>query len=346
MVGIAGGMDVGRLIPQDGERALFNVHGKFQASQYPLSAPKNSVMVAQQRYSIDINEPRLQKILQMKAHFEPIAAAEATCLHARNVREPHFNHPVHYHPQIELTYIVRSRGTRLIGDHIGMFEEGDVCLIGANLPHQYINTFVPTDGAEAEVLQFDRSFSHGFIDATPELRPFARLLDRAGLGLIFDKAVGVEVGTLMRELRLAFGFARMRLFMDLIDCLIRSPTSQTLASPGYTGGGKPEDSERLQSACQYILNHFAEELDHRVLAAKAHLAPASFSRLFKRVAGKTCTAFINEIRLGHACRLLQETAKPVTGIAFECGFGNLSNFNRRFRKQYHCSPREYRRQSW
>ena len=278
----------------------------------------------------------------MKAHLEPIAAVEATCLHTRNVLESHFNHPLHYHPEIELTYIVRSRGTRLIGDHIGMFEEGDLCLIGANLPHQYINTFVPAGGAEAEVLQFDRSFSHGFIDATPELLPFARLLDRAGLGLVFDKAVADDAGRLMRGLRLDVGFARMRLFMDLIDCLIRSPKSRTLASPGYTGAGKPEDSERLQSACQYILDHFAEELDHSVLAAKANLAPASFSRLFKRVTGKTCTAFINEIRLGHACRLLQETGEPVTGIAFECGFRNLSNFNRRFRGQYHCSPREYR----
>ena len=279
------------------------------------------------------------------AQLEPIAPVEATCLHTRNVLEPQFNHALHYHPEIELTYIVRSRGTRLIGDHVGNFGEGDLCLIGANLPHQYINTFVPAGGAEAEVLQFDRGFSRGFIDATPELLLFSKLLDQAALGLVFDKAVADNAGRLMRELRLASGFARMHLFMDLIDCLIRSPKSPTLASPGYTGARKPEDSERLQSACQYILDHFAEELDHKVLAAKAHLAPASFSRLFKRVTGKTCTAFINEIRLGHACRLFQETEDPVTSIAFECGFRNLSNFNRRFRRQYQCSPREYRRKS-
>jgi AraC-like DNA-binding protein len=111
------------------------------------------------------------------------------------------------------------------------------------------------------------------------------------------------------------------------------------------GASNPQDSERLQAACQFILDHFRDELDHRALAAKAHLAPASFSRLFKRVTGKTCTAFINEIRLGHSCRLLQETENPVTGIAFDCGFRNLSHFNRRFRRQYHCSPREYRRRA-
>jgi AraC-like DNA-binding protein len=280
----------------------------------------------------------------MRSLLEPIAADEATCLHTRSVLGSHFNHPLHYHPEIELTFIVRSRGTRLIGDHVGMFAEGDLCLIGSNLPHQYINTSVPAGGAEAEVLQFDRSFSHGFIDATPELFSFAKLLDRASLGLVFDGDVACITGRLMRGLRLASGLARMRLFMDLIDCLTRAPTPQTLASPGYTAAGKPADSERLQSACQYILDHFAEELDHGLLASKANLAPASFSRLFKRVTGKTCTAFINEIRLGHVCRLLQETSEPVTGIAFECGFRNLSNFNRRFRSRYCCNPREYRRQ--
>jgi AraC-like DNA-binding protein len=281
----------------------------------------------------------------MRAQLEPIAPLGATCLHSRNVLESDFNHPLHYHPEIEITYIVRSRGTRLVGDHIAMFDEGDLCLIGANLPHQYINTFVPAGGAEAEVLQFDRGFSNGFIDATPELLRFAKLLDRAALGLVFNGIVAEKAGRLIREIRLASGFARIHLFMDLIHCLLRARKSKPLASPGYVGGGNPEDSERLQSACQYIIDHFTEELDHGVLAAKAHLAPASFSRLFKRVTGKTCTAFINEIRLGHACRLLQETAEPVTEIAFECGFRNLSNFNRCFQRQYHCSPREYRRRS-
>jgi AraC-like DNA-binding protein len=139
-------------------------------------------------------------------------------------------------------------------------------------------------------------------------------------------------------------FCRLRLFMDLIDCLINSRHTITLASPGYTGAGTEQDSKRMQIACRYIMENFCEEISHEALAAKVHLAPSSFSRLFKRVTRKTCTAYVNEIRLGHACRLLIETNHSIPEIAFTSGFHNLSNFNRRFRERYQCSPREYRRQ--
>lgn len=279
----------------------------------------------------------------MKAQLEPIASTEETSLHSRLIAELTFRHPMHYHPEIELTYIVRSKGTRVIGDHVGNFDEGDLCLIGADLPHLYTNTVAPTQGAQAEVLQFHRHFSNGFIDATPELLPFARLLDQAKLGLAFRPETAHQAAPIMSKIREAKGFRRMRLFMELIDCLIHAPDAHSLASPGYTGSISALGSERMQIAYHYIMEHFSEEIDHRALAAMVHLAPESFSRQFKRLTRKTCTAFINDIRLGHACRLLLESDTPITKIAFDCGFRNLSNFNRRFREQYHCSPRDYRR---
>jgi AraC-like DNA-binding protein len=279
----------------------------------------------------------------MKAQLEPIVASEATFLHTRRVAELQFNHPLHYHPEIELTYITRSGGTRLIGDHVGSFSEGDLCLIGENLPHLYTNTVAPTDGAEAEVLQFDRNFSSDFIDTTPEMRPFSKLLDQAKLGVVFDHETADRAGHLIRKLRRSLGFTRLFIFMELIQCLLSAKETHTLASPGYTGAGTPADSERMQVACRYILENFTEEIDHKALAAKVHLAPASFCRLFKRVTRKTCSAFINEVRLGHACRLLSESQIPIIDIAYACGFKNLSNFNRRFRESYSITPRDYRK---
>ena len=91
-----------------------------------------------------------------------------------------------------------------------------------------------------------------------------------------------------------------------------------------------------------ILKGFRENLSHSEMARQAHMAPAAFSRLFRRTTQRTFTQFIIEVRLGHACRLLSETDNTVADIALESGFDNLSHFNRQFRRHHHCSPREYR----
>lgn len=279
----------------------------------------------------------------MRAQLEPIVRAEGSSFNSRHIAEPRFDHPLHYHPEIEITTITRSSGTCLVGDFVGSFEAGDCFLLGSNLQHLFTNTLKPEGGAEAEVLQFRRDFSSGFIDATPELRGFAKLLDLAALGLVFDRVTASRAAALMRRLRQSRDVDRVRIFIDLVGCLMAADECRSLASPGYVGRNTPQDSERMQVACHYILKHFAEEIDHRELAARVHLVPSSFCRLFKKVTRKTCTQFINEIRLGHACRLLMETEDSITAIAFACGFRNLSNFNRRFREHYGMSPRDYRK---
>lgn len=280
----------------------------------------------------------------MRAQLEPIVRTEDSSLYSRYIAEARFDHPLHYHPEIEITAITRSSGTCVVGDFMGSFEAGDCFLLGGNLQHLFTNTLKPEGGAEAEVLQFKRDFSSGFIDATPELRGFAKLLDAAGLGLVFDRATATRAAALLRRLRHSRDVDRLRIFLDLMDCLLSADECRSLASPGYVGHNTPQDSERMQVACRYILEHFAEEIDHHELAARVHLAPASFCRLFKKVTRKTCTQFISEIRLGHASRLLMENETSITEIAFACGFRNLSNFNRRFKERYGMSPREYRGQ--
>ncbi len=147
----------------------------------------------------------------------------------------------------------------------------------------------------------------------------------------------------MIRLRMANATQRWALFFEIIHLLCSAKAPRTLTSPGYAGGVDPHDTERIQETCHYILEHFHEELSHQALAARIHVTPAHFSRIFKRATKKTYQDFLVEIRLGHACRLLMETDLPIIDVAFESGFGNLSNFNRRFRKKYAMCPREYRK---
>ncbi len=113
----------------------------------------------------------------MKVFRETIVPSERESFLALLIEEPRFSCPFHYHPQLELSYITRSSGTRIIGDHISGFIPGDLCLIGENLPHTYSNPGSFQDGAIAEVLQFDREVGHGLLDNTPELSAFSRLMD-------------------------------------------------------------------------------------------------------------------------------------------------------------------------
>lgn len=278
----------------------------------------------------------------MKPHIEQIVSPEQHSFLCRQFREPGFSHPFHYHPEIELTLITRSRGTRIVGDHVGSFEPGDLCLIGAKLPHIYRNLRPPVGGAASEVLHFRRELAGGLLDQAPELGAWSALLDAARQGLRFDARTGERAGGLLVALRQAEGPRRWRLFFELIECLLSAPPPTPLASVGFTGATGLASSQRLHEICQSLLEDFDREHSHAELARRLHTTPAYFSRLFKKTTRKTYTEFLTEVRLGHACRLLAETDLRIIDVAFQSGFRNLSHFNRCFKRRYQRTPRGYR----
>ncbi|MEM9158465.1 MAG: AraC family transcriptional regulator [Verrucomicrobiota bacterium] len=280
----------------------------------------------------------------MKAHIEQIYASRQTSFVCRQFNEERFDHPFHYHPEIEVTFITQSAGTRVIGDHLGGFEPGDLCLIGENLPHIYRNTRRTPRGAQSEVLHFSRDCANGFLDIAPEFAEFSQLLDAAKSGLHFDPQTANQAHALLVKIREAKSVRRWTAFLELVELLLSAPKPQTLASAGYSKTVGPHPSDRMRGICQYIIEHFDEELSHQQLAKQAHMSPAYFSRLFKKTTRKSYIEFLTEVRLGHACHLLIETELPIVEIAFHSGFRNLSNFNRRFLAVYDRSPRAYRQQ--
>lgn len=285
-----------------------------------------------------------ERIQVLKAQIEQILTPQESSFLCKHVVDKRFDHPFHFHPEIELTLIVESRGTRIVGDHIGDFSPGDLCLLGENLPHVFRNTAEPKTGskAEAEVLQFSRDCANGFLDVAPEFREFSAMLDQAARGLVFDEATSAAVAGSLPRLRESSGVRRWSYFLEIIDQLLAA-RPKTLASAGFGGASGFDSSDRVRRACQHILEHFDQNLTHESMAALAHISPAYFSRLFRKTTGKTFGEFLTEVRLGHVCRLLTETTLPIVEVAYESGFRNLSAFNRRFRANYGCTPREYRK---
>ncbi len=278
----------------------------------------------------------------MRANLEPLLHPPDRSLVSKRIRLPTFDHPYHFHPEIEMTFISESCGTRVVGDHIGSFQAGELYLLGANLPHVFRNTVPPEKGALAEVLHFLHGASPGFLQGMPELRTFKLLLDRSRSGLVFDPETSLRAGRLLRRIRQTDGVKRLSAFFELAGDLLDAPEPRALSKSSEALLSGHPGSDRIHRVCNIILAKFQEDFSHREMARHANMVPAAFSRLFRRTTRKTFTQFVTEVRLGHACRLLCESDKTVADIALESGFNNLANFNRKFREQSHCSPREYR----
>jgi AraC-like DNA-binding protein len=280
----------------------------------------------------------------MKADLEPLLSSPDSTLLSKLIRLPSFDHPYHFHPEVEITFIAKSSGTRLLGGHIGSFQAGELYLLGENLPHVFRNTLRPKRGAEAEVLHFSRSPQMAFLEAMPEMRGFKSLLDRSRAGLVFDPETSRQGARLLRRIRQTSGALRLAAFCELAGVLAQASKPCVLATAGAPLSPRQTvGSRRIQRICNFVLEKFTDDLTHRGMAKLAHMAPASFSRLFLRTTRTTFTHFVTEVRLSHACRLLRESDRTIADIAFASGFNNLSNFNRQFRRTYGLPPTDYRR---
>lgn len=283
--------------------------------------------------------------LPSKAGFELIPKSD---LHSFAVKEftlPRFKVPWHFHPECELTLIVQSGGRRFVGDSIEPFAPGDLVLIGSNLPHYWRNGEEKCKSqSQAVVVHFrEECFGADFL-ALPELTGVRNLLLRARRGLQFTGKTRDAVAALMMRMPSGKGFDRVLSLLNIFKLLMESDEARILSSPGFLPVLDAFAGERINRAYRFIFENFAAPIRHEDIARGAAMSLSAFCHYFKRVTGRTLTDFINEVRIGHASRLLIETDHPVSKIAYASGFESLSNFNLRFRKLTGSSPKEYRRQ--
>jgi len=279
----------------------------------------------------------------VKPRYEQIdQGGLSLCCHQRLSRC--FEFGWHFHPELELTYIVRGSGQRFVGDSISPYRDGDLTLMGANLPHTWAS--VPPQGKrmhEALYAQFRDTFLGVEFLTRPETHGIARLFKRAALGLCVSGRTRTEIGQRMRPLREATGLEGICRLLEILNILSRSNELKPLASKGYVPLLRTTEVKRIDEVCRFINENHARSLGQLEAAAVAHLSASAFSRYFRRHMGKSFKTYLNEVRVGNACRMLSESERKVTEIAFSVGFGNLSNFNRRFVQIKRLCPREYRR---
>ena len=290
-----------------------------------------------------------------RLRLEDVPHAVAESFTARQFAQPSFPFLWHYHPEVELTLVVRGRGTRFVGDSIERYREGDLCLLGGGLPHTWRSDPAvrgEEEGVISLVVQFLPEWWAGHLGGVAEVRCIDRLLADARPGLAFgEPARRACDGAVRRLFDAPAGSARRVAGLIEVLSVLAEADGPADRRPLATDVGGLKAGREVDPLDYAAVSTVLDELHRRgddpptqaQAAALVNLSPSAFSRVFKRHVGKTYERYANDWRLATACRLLLETADDITGIAYAAGFNNLSNFNRRFKAAKGVTPREYRR---
>lgn len=260
----------------------------------------------------------------------------------------YFPCPWHYHPEHELVLVEKSTGRRMVGDHIGYFDEGDLVFMGPMLPHVWVNDpeFIAGQAgylADAIVIQFVDNFLGERFFGIPEMESFKNFLRLSSRGMEIQGKTKEQITALMKKMVDMNGLQRLSSLLSIFDILSRTNEYELLASPGFVQNIHFKGSDRFSKVSEYIMRNFDQDIALPEVASMANMAVTTFCNFFKEHYRVTFVEYVNTVRIGHACKLLSENNQNIVEVAFQCGFNNLANFNRQFKKFKKMTPTEYRR---
>lgn len=258
---------------------------------------------------------------------------------------PYFETPWHYHQAIEIVLCNRGFGKKFVGNHVSDYVEGDLAILGSNLPHWYRadDACYQHQKPASIVIHFlDDCFGKVFFELA-EMTEIKRFLETAKLGIEFYGETRAKIQEKIQNLLKADKVARMLGLIEILHLMSCSKEYRILSENAIVGVSK-KDSERMNEVFDYVLKNFKNDINLSEIANKTRFSEAAFCRYFKLRTQKTFVEFVNEIRIEYACKLLSENDLNILEICYESGFKNLSNFNRQFRKYTNNNPKTYRQQ--
>lgn len=247
----------------------------------------------------------------------------------------------HFHPELELVYVNKAKGKRHIGSHLSYFNNSQLILIGANLPHSGFTDRFSTNGTEI-IVQFKEDFLGDSFLEIPEMQPVKALFARAKKGIIYNVEAKKVIGPKIEDLVNYEGIDRIIKFLDVLKDLATTNNYSLLNVDGFAFEVEPQDNKKIDIVFGHVSKNFKQSIPLNEIAEKVSMTVPAFCRYFKKVTGKTFTQFVNEFRIVHATKLLAENPTSITDICFESGFNNFSHFNKLFKKFTGKSPLKYR----
>lgn len=254
-----------------------------------------------------------------------------------------FDFPLHYHEEFELNLIIHAKGAqRIVGDHIDTIDDYELVLVGPNLNHGWF-THECTSTAITEVtIQFHKDLFDDKLLRKNQLRFMRSMFENAGNGLLFSQETARQLAPRLLSLNQQSGFDSVLELMSILHDLSISRNMRLLSDTTFHKGLFSYNSRRIEQAFEYMNNSYDKQVNLADVAKLVNMTEVSFSRFIKKCTGNTFIDSLNEIRLGHACRMLVNTSHTIAEISYKCGFNNISNFNRIFKKKKNCTPKSFR----
>lgn len=266
----------------------------------------------------------------------------------KRLEEPFFDPNWHFHPHYQLFTVIKGTGTRFIGDDIRHFEEGDTVFLGPNMPHLWRSDrpyFEKESQLQTEgiVVYFKEDFLGNDFFEKPEMFDIKSFLKNSERGLDLTGTLGAEMLIDLNELLGLTGFEGISKLLNILHKLSVTVDYQYISSSNYTNTHKISETERMRIVHEYVLKHFKENINLSTVASLSNMTEAAFCRYFKSRTNKTFSDFVKEIRIGNACKILQNEQKSISQICYESGYNTVSNFNNQFKLLKGVSPLQYQK---
>lgn len=266
----------------------------------------------------------------------------------KELKMPYFINTHHFHDDYELVCVLESAGKRIIGNDMGTFEKGDMVLVGPKLPHAWFNDseYYENKGllAKSIVTYFKKSWMEREIPEMIEGHKFKEMLERASRGIKINGGASRRITNLLLDAIHSPPLLKGANIFVILHELSETGEYELLTDGSYNNPFSHNEAVRINQVYEFVMKNFTAEIKLETVADIAHMSPNAFSRYFKSRTQKTFSLFVNEIRVGHACTLLQGDDFTVSQICYASGFQSMTNFTKFFKRFMKKSPLQYRKE--
>lgn len=277
----------------------------------------------------------------MKALVQKLPIDGNASFVARTYTTPSFETPWHQHIEYELMLIKKSRGTAFVGNFIGEYHEKEVYLLGKNLPHWFRKTHEVAEGSSV-VIHFKEAFLGDFFFELPEMRSLKNLLQLSVSGLLLKGNLATYIGEQIMKIEQKEGFEQVAALLDMLHKISVSTDYQLLSRTPETY--QIQDQTLINKVFEYSMQHFKQKIQLSEVASLTNQSISAFSHYFKKATKKTYIQFLTEIRITHACHLIEHTQQSITEICYASGYQNWANFSKQFKQIVGKSPMQLRKE--
>ena len=280
----------------------------------------------------------------MIPNFEKVESNINLSFHINHLKVDSFPSLRHYHPEVEILLVVEGTGTRYVGNSVELFAPGDLVMIGPNVPHEWCSDKnLGACHSEAIYILFNTEMLGKDFWNLPESKIILKIIQQSERGIKLTGKTRNDVTLLMKTIDTSYGFNRILLLLTILELIAFTNEYQYLASPIIQNTFDGRDMEKLNMVYKYVINNIHQDINLDKAASIANLSKTAFCHYFKKRANKTFMQFLNELRIGQACRLLINENLSVAETGFDCGYNNISYFIRQFKRITGFTPLGYRK---